>query len=255
MLPALGFSFPTILVVFALLWAHQRRTKNATLVDAAWALGIGAHTALLGHFADGEYLRRLVVVGLVGVWSVRLGGHLFFNRILTGHEDGRYKSFRDSWSQTTWFGFYMLQGLLVFALPLTFLGALRNTSPFPTVADAVGIGLWFLALAGETLADAQLERFRADPARRGKTCRVGLWRYSRHPNYFFEWLLWISFVPLAWGSPLFAASLAGPVLMFLFLTRVSGIPPAEAQALRSRGDDYRDYQRTTSAFFPWPPRS
>ena len=108
---------------------------------------------------------------------------------------------------------------------------------------------------GEGVADAQLERFRSDPAQRGKTCRSGWWRYSRHPNYFFEWIIWLAFVPMAWGSPRFAASLAGPALMFLFLTRVSGVPPAEAQALRSRGDDYRDYQRTTSAFFPWFPRS
>jgi steroid 5-alpha reductase family enzyme len=104
------------------------------------------------------------------------------------------------------------------------------------------------------LADRQLTRFRADPANKRKTCRRGLWRYSRHPNYFFEWLLWTSYVPLSWGSPIFALSLLGPGLLFLFLTRVSGIPPTEAQALASRGDDYRAYQRTTSAFFPWFPR-
>lgn len=247
-------SLPVILGVFAGLWCHQARTKNATLVDAAWALGIGVQTAFLAHFTDGDYARRLAVTGLVGIWSVRLGGHLIFNRVLAGHEDGRYRHFREHWAPSTWFGFYMLQALLVFILPLTFLGALRNPHSFPAAADAVGLVLWALALSGEGFADAQLEKFRADPDHRGKTCRQGLWRYSRHPNYFFEWMLWLSFVPMAWGSPFFVLSWAGPVLMFFFLTRVSGVPPAETQALRSRGDDYRDYQRTTNAFFPWFPR-
>ncbi|MBV8853549.1 MAG: DUF1295 domain-containing protein, partial [Sinobacteraceae bacterium] len=99
-----------------------------------------------------------------------------------------------------------------------------------------------------------LARFRANPAHRGKTCRAGLWRYSRHPNYFFEWLHWFSYVAFAVGAPLGWLALAGPLLMYVFLRYVSGIPYTEAQALRTRGDDYRDYQRRTSMLFPWPPR-
>jgi steroid 5-alpha reductase family enzyme len=111
-----------------------------------------------------------------------------------------------------------------------------------------------VAIAGEAIADRQLARFRAHPANRGKTCRVGLWSVSRHPNYFFEWLIWCAYIPLSIGSPLFFAALLGPVLLLVFLLKVSGVPPTEAQAVSSRGEDYRRYQRTVSVFFPWFPK-
>ena len=117
------------------------------------------------------------------------------------------------------------------------------------------MAIWLAALTGEIIADRQLDRFRDDPAHRGQTCRAGLWRYSRHPNYFFEWCHWFGYVALAWGSPLAGLAWLGPVLMFVFLRWISGIPFTEQQALRTRGDDYRDYQRRTSAFFPWFPKS
>ena len=110
-----------------------------------------------------------------------------------------------------------------------------------------------MALAGESAADRQLEAFRRDPANRGKTCRVGLWRVSRHPNYFFEWLVWVAYFVFALASPWGWVTIYCPALMLFFLFRVTGIPATEAQALKSRGEDYRQYQRTTSAFFPWFP--
>jgi steroid 5-alpha reductase family enzyme len=113
---------------------------------------------------------------------------------------------------------------------------------------------WIVSVWGEHVADRQLARFRADPVNRGKTCRAGLWRYSRHPNYFFEWLHWFTYVALAVGATAVWYSLSGPVLMYVFLRWISGVPYTEAQALRTRGDDYRDYQRHTSMFFPLPPK-
>jgi steroid 5-alpha reductase family enzyme len=118
-----------------------------------------------------------------------------------------------------------------------------------------GIAVWVASIAGESIADRQLARFRADPAHRGRTCRAGLWRYSRHPNYFFEWLHWFTYVALAVGSPLPWLSLAGPIVMYVFLRWVSGIPFTEAQALRTRGEDYRRYQQSTPLLFPWFPRT
>jgi steroid 5-alpha reductase family enzyme len=111
-------------------------------------------------------------------------------------------------------------------------------------------------VAGEALADRQLAAHRRDPANKGKTCRSGLWRYSRHPNYFFEFLHWFAYVFLAVGMGIgwIAASLIGPAVMLVFLYRVTGIPYTEAQALRSRGEDYAEYQRTTSPFLPLPPK-
>jgi steroid 5-alpha reductase family enzyme len=117
-----------------------------------------------------------------------------------------------------------------------------------------GVAVWLLSVVGEGIADRQLARFRENPANKGKTCRDGLWRYSRHPNYFFEWLHWFAYVLLAVGSPWFWLSAAGPVVMYLFLRYVSGIPYTEAQALRSRGEDYRRYQQTTPMLFPWFPK-
>ena len=111
-----------------------------------------------------------------------------------------------------------------------------------------------LAVCGETVADRQLTRFRANPAHRGLTCRAGLWRYSRHPNYFFEWLHWFAYPALAAGSPRWLLAWLGPLVMFVFLRFLSGVPWAEAQALRTRGEDYRDYQHRTPMFFPWFPR-
>ena len=107
---------------------------------------------------------------------------------------------------------------------------------------------------GETIADRQLVTFKKDPGSRGKTCRAGLWHYSRHPNYFFEWILWCGFGVLGLAGPWGWAGLAAPALMLYTIVFVTGIPPTEAQALVSRGEDYRAYQRTTSPFVPWPPR-
>ncbi len=245
------FSPLAILALMTFLWARQLKTKNATPVDAAWAIGIGVQTICLALLSQGDPVRRLVIAGLVGIWAVRLSGHIYFDRIRSGQEDGRYTRFRREWSPVAFYGLYAAQAALVYLLPLTFWGALGNISMFPTTWDFLAVGIWALSLLGEAAADRQLARFRAHPDHRGKTCRQGLWKYSRHPNYFFEWLLWCSYIPLSIGSNSFFISLLGPGLLLLLLLKVSGIPPTEAQALESRGDDYRDYQRTTSAFLPW----
>ena len=114
--------------------------------------------------------------------------------------------------------------------------------------------MWLLAMLGESAADVQLNRFRSDPANKGKTCRVGLWKYSRHPNYFCEWLVWLAYFIYALGSPGGWIAVYAPALMYLFLTKVTGIKATEEHAVRSRGEDYREYQRTTNAFFPWWPK-
>ena len=139
-------------------------------------------------------------------------------------------------------------------------GVLPDLSMVPYPRDArtgpLGYAPWpeGLGLTIRRLADAQLHRFKQDPANKGKTCQVGLWHYSRHPNFFFEWLIWVSYALYAMGSPSGAWGWLSPALMLYFVTKVTGIPATEAQALRSRGDEYRKYQQTTSAFFPWPPK-
>jgi steroid 5-alpha reductase family enzyme len=151
--------------------------------------------------------------------------------------------------------FFLFQGLLDLVLAIPFLvGSLNPSAPVAPL-EWVGVAIWAVALAGETAADRQLERFKANPSNRGRTCREGLWRFSRHPNYFFEWLVWIAWAVFALASPGGALALVCPALMLFFLLRVTGIPATEAQALASRGNDYREYQRTTSAFVPWFPKA
>jgi steroid 5-alpha reductase family enzyme len=169
-------------------------------------------------------------------------------------EDGRYRQLRERWAphaSRRFFWFFQLQAGLNLLLAGPLLVACANPAPAVHPLEWAGLVLWAVALAGESAADRQLAAFRHEPSNRGRTCRGGLWRYSRHPNYFFEWLHWWAYVLIGQAAPL---TFLGPVVMLAFLFRVTGIPYTERQALMTRGEAYREYQRTTSAFVPWPPR-
>ncbi|MFS8063864.1 MAG: DUF1295 domain-containing protein [Luteimonas sp.] len=239
----------------ALGWWWQRRHVNAGIVDAVWAAGVGGAAMLLAALGDGARFPRITLAVLGGAWGLRLAVHLW-HRVHGEPEDGRYAHLRTRWQdQRTWFAFFQFQALLVVLFALPFLAVTRNPVAGVTPWWFAGVAVWIISVLGEAIADAQLARFRADPRNRGRTCRAGLWRYSRHPNYFFEWLHWFTYVLLAVGSPLAWLAWTGPVVMYVFLRWISGIPYTEAQALRSRGEDYRAYQRTTPMLFPWFPRS
>lgn len=243
--------------VMGLLWLLQRRTGDAGIVDVAWGMGVGLLTLFFVWGSEsGDITRRIIIASLAMIWSLRLSAYILW-RVLTMEEDGRYQTLKQSWgaaAQRKLFWFFQLQaiGSLLFALPM--LIAARGKSPVG-IYDYLGVSIWFVALLGELVADWQLDRFRANPENRGRVCRVGFWNYSRHPNYFFEWLHWWSYVCLAITAPWGLLTVMGPLLMLHFIINVTGIPPTEAQALKSRGDAYRDYQRTTSVFFPWPPKT
>lgn len=235
-------------------WQWQRRRDNAGIVDVLWAGGLAGSAVLLSLLGGGSAGPRAMLALCGGLWGARLALHLW-RRLRSEPEDGRYRRLRELWhgGQAKWFGLFQFQAGLValFSVPFASVAANPVTRPLWL---SIAAAIWILSVLGETAADRQLARFRADPANRGRTCRTGLWRYSRHPNYFFEWLHWFTYVALAVGSPLVWYSLSGPAIMLVFLRWVSGIPYTEAQALRTRGDDYRDYQARTSSLFPWPPR-
>lgn len=242
--------------VMVALWVVQRRTGDAGVVDVGWTYGVGASAILFALLSDGTPARRVLVAALVALWSLRLGTYILRDRVLSGDEDGRYQELRASWGdrfQRRIFWFFQAQGVLAVLFALPALAAMESRRGGPGWIDMAGVAVWLFAITGESVADRQLARHRADPANRGRTCRRGLWRWSRHPNYFFEWLHWWSYAIIAVASPLWWIAVAAPLVMLVFILFVTGIPPTEARAVASRGDDYREYQRTTSAFVPWPP--
>lgn len=253
---ALALLWAVAAVVMSAGWLWQSKHRNAGIVDVLWTLGLGAGAVLYAALLGGAALPRALLGILAGLWSLRLAGHLA-RRVLSEPEDGRYRQLRRRWgaNPAKWFIMFQFQALLVTLFSIPLLAVAVNPVGTASVWTAAGIAVWIASVAGESLADRQLASFRADPANRGRTCRRGLWRYSRHPNYFFEWLHWFSYVALAVGSPLQWLSLLGPIVMYCFLRWLSGIPFTEAQALRSRGDDYRRYQQSTPMLIPWFPRS
>jgi steroid 5-alpha reductase family enzyme len=257
LLPSLA-GLVVLSLVMGAAWARQRRTGNAGLVDVIWSASIGALAALHLATADGWLPRRLLVCGIAIGWSVRLTAYLA-RRVASEPEDGRYRELRDELGASfdRWIlWFFQAQALLAVLLSLAML--VPASAPGPEawrLQDVLGLALFVVSLVGESVADRQLHAWRREPANRGRTCRAGLWRYSRHPNYFFEWLHWLVYPLIGIGLPLGWTLWLAPLVMYAFVVRVTGIPPTERQSLRSRGDDYRAYQRTTNAFFPGPPRT
>lgn len=253
-----GLALIVAFVTMTLVWRVSVKLRNAGIVDIAWS-GLFSLVALLyAVLGGGDPTRRIVAASLMIVWSVRLASHLW--RRVVGHievEDGRYAELREKWGAAAdrkMLAFFLFQGVTNVLLSLPILLASLNPAPALRGVEIAAIALWIVALSGEAIADAQLKRFKADPANRGKVCAEGLWRYSRHPNYFFEWLVWCSFFLFALGSPYGWISVYCPLLMLWFLYKVTGIPATEEQSIRSRGEAYRRYQRTTSPFIPWFPK-
>jgi steroid 5-alpha reductase family enzyme len=244
--------------VFALVFLVARRLNNFGVVDIAWALGFAPVAMFYGCVAGGAFPRRVLVTVMAVLWSGRLG--IFLWRRVMGHhpvEDGRYRQLRQDWGANLgvkMFQFFQFQALLLVALSVPFLLAAHNPSPGLGPLEIAGAALWIVALGGEALADGQLAGFKRNPANNGRVCDAGLWRWSRHPNYFFEWLVWVAFAVFALASPWGWIALYCPAVMLFFLLKVTGIRYTEEQLLRSKGDAYRAYQERTSAFVPWPPR-
>jgi steroid 5-alpha reductase family enzyme len=254
-LALLGFAVVALMML--VLWIIQQLIGNAGIVDIGWACGLGLLALLDGILGGAPTLQRWTMAAMVVLWSGRLGTHLF-RRVVGKPEEGRYRQLRSQWSSgAAWkfLLFFEAQALLDVLLSIPFLlvcsdpGSPANLTP----AQFAGIVIWVIAIVGESFADAQLARFKRRP-HHGAVCREGLWNYSRHPNYFFEWLVWIGWalfaLPAHWGWIAWSA----PLLMLFFLLRVTGIPATEAQSLRSKGEAYAEYQRTTSAFIPWFPK-
>ena len=244
--------------LMVLLWSVYRwLNRNAALADVGFCVGFGFVCIGLGILSSGDVSHRVVLSAMGAGYAFRLGGYLIHSRIVNRKEDPRYEMVRQKLGvHAEWWIFVYFIGqalaIAVFSVPLLVLMA--NPQYSWSVWELGGLVVWAIGVGGETVADYQLHHFRQQSHNKGKTCRQGLWRYSRHPNYFFEVIHWWAYVVMSIGVSHGWLTLIGPVLMIWALLKVSGIPFAEAQALASRGDAYREYQRTTNAFVPWFPK-
>ncbi|VWB53657.1 DUF1295 domain-containing protein [Burkholderia lata] len=247
-------AFVGLILAFTAVWIVQLRSRNAGMIDPVWAATLGGVAVLAAGFGTGAGLNRALVALGGGLWGLRLARHLW-RRNHRQPEDARYRQFRLQWGDAAarnLFWLFQLQALISMALSVAFFVPAYSAAAPSRFALAAAVAIWFAAVAGEAAADRQLKRFLADPGQRGQVCRAGWWRYSRHPNYFFECLHWLAYTVLAIGMPWGALTLLPPFLMAWLLLRVSGLPLLEARLVDTR-PGYREYMRTTSALIPWPP--
>ncbi|MGC4083328.1 MAG: DUF1295 domain-containing protein [Vicinamibacterales bacterium] len=241
--------------VMVLLWLLGLKIRNFSYVDLGWAANFTLIAVLVFVSGHGVAVRMAAICLMFALWSSRLALHLA-TRIVGQPEEGRYVKLRSEWGASgnldlKFLAFFLFQGVLDIVLALPILVAAGNPRESLQILEWVGVVWWAVAWIGESIADHQLKRFKSDPANKGKVCDVGLWSLSRHPNYFFEWQIWIGYALFALASPWGWICLALPALMLHFLLNVTGVKPTEEQALRSKGDLYRDYQRRVNAFVPW----
>jgi steroid 5-alpha reductase family enzyme len=254
-LSLLAVSTALVVAMFTLTWWLSLRHNNFSFVDVTWSYSLAVLVPLYAVLADGFIGRRLAMASMAAVWSMRLGTYLLGRvRRHHPHEDVRYIVLREQWQGrlvSAFFWFFQAQALLILLLSVPMLLACLNHAPQLSGIEVVGALIWLVGIVGEAIADAQMSAFKRDAGNAGKVCQAGLWRYSRHPNYFFESVVWLGFWLFACGSPWGWATVYAPALILYSLLRVTGIPLTEACAVKSKGEAYREYQRSTSAFVPW----
>lgn len=242
-------------IIMGLVWLWAKKIRNAGVVDIFWSFNFPVIALLLLVLADGFQIRKWLICGMVIIWGSRLGLHLGRRVIKHLHEEeGRYAQLRKEWApkaEQKFFTFFQAQGLSNVFLSIPFFIITQNKNTEISLFEYIGLGLWIIAIVGEATADWQLDQFKKNPENKGKVCDTGLWNYSRHPNYFFEWLIWMSYFIFALGSPYGFLSIVSPAIILYLLFKVTGIPATEEQSIRSKGQLYVHYQETTSAFFPW----
>ena len=256
-LTAFAISVAIVIAAKTFAWGLQLKTKNGGLVDAVWAITLGGLAVLYALTGSAPVETRLLLAVMGGAWGLRLGWHLWL-RNWGKPEDFRYAQFRKDWGEKVnvkMFWFFQFQNIFTLLLSASaFIAVAYRPDAAPLWAIALALAIWAVSVSGESIADAQMERFRRNPSNKGQVCRDGLWRYSRHPNYFFETVFWLSFVPLAVGAPYGWVTLGAPLVMAFLLTKLSGMPLLEKE-MAARKPGYADYIAKTSPLIPWPPKA
>lgn len=248
-------------LVMSVAWLIERRTGNSGYIDTTWSFGVAAVAAVsaLMPGADGSVSMRqyLIAVMILG-WGLRLGVHIL-QRSGSKSEDPRYAEMIRQWGANAsreMFSLLQKQAAVAVPLVLAVYLAAHNPAPGLTLMDALAVAIYIIAFSGETIADRQLRDFLAKPENKGRICDAGLWRFSRHPNYFFEWLHWTAYpvaaINITGGGAFGWLAVLAPAVMYWLLVYISGVPPLEEHMVRKHGERYRDYQRRTNAFFPGP---
>jgi steroid 5-alpha reductase family enzyme len=256
-LGVLALNLGVVLVLLTGLWGVSVAMKDTSIVDIFWGSGFVVVAWVTFAVADGSSARKLFLAVLTTIWGLRLTIHLARRNL--GHgEDPRYARMRKQWGEKwplrSLFVVFWLQGALLWIVSLPVqVGQVDPTPSGLTWLDGVGIAVWCLGFFFETVGDAQLTRFKADPSSKGQVMDRGLWRYTRHPNYFGDFSVWwgLYLVALAAGSPWW--TIVGPIVMSVLLIRVSGAALLE-KGMAKRRPGYEEYIARTSSFFPRPPR-
>lgn len=249
------------LAVMLLVWAFHEVTHQSGWIDVAWTFAVGLAAVLGALWPFGEAsLRQGLYAAMAAAWSLRLAAHLV-GRTLGHPDDPRYAKLRGDWGARAplmMLGFLIIQAVVAAILAVSVVVVARAPVEGLALADILAFGLFLVAFVGEGVADAQMRRFKASPANRGGICDAGLWAWSRHPNYFFEWLSWCAIAIGALAAPghlIGWIALAAPILMLHLLLNVSGVPPLEEHMRATRGAAFDAYAARVSPFFPRPPRT
>jgi steroid 5-alpha reductase family enzyme len=239
-----------LILQMCLIWVGYRLSKNPSIVDMSWSCGL--MTAGLIYLNSHPITERSAIISILLVtWSLRLAGYLWYSRVRHGHVDKRYTKLSDGWKINKSLGFFcnfQLQAVLIFIISIVFLFIGKTPSANLSILDIFAVCTVITGIIGESVADFQLQIFKSRHP--GMVCNVGLWHYSRHPNYFFDWVTWCGFTLFSLRFDFGCIGLISPLVLYLLFTQVTG-PMTERGSIASRGQTFIDYQKKTSMFFPW----
>lgn len=241
--------FLIIIAHMSLIWFWYRITNNPSVVDIGWASGLTLSGLI--YLSQSSFSIRTLTLGIaLLMWGIRLGGYLWLTRIRKKHVDKRYTALSDSWTIKKPLGFFInfqLQGIFIFIVSISWYFISLNPTKNISLIDLAGLIFFIFALGLESLADLQLQQFKKSQP--GQVCNQKLWRFSRHPNCFFEWLIWCSFTLFALSSPYGVLSIFSPLALYVIMVFIT-IPVTERESIKSRGSAYLEYQSKTPKFFP-----
>jgi steroid 5-alpha reductase family enzyme len=253
-LTILSGSVLAIFVLVTFLYFISRIINRVDIIDIGWGIGFLIIAVLALIFSDKFYFKQIILLTMIFIWSMRLSIYLFLRIKQSSEEDHRYQEFRKSWKGNfkiqSYFKIFIFQGILILLISLPIL--IVNSSPSKTfnLIDFFGVSIWFIGFVIESISDYQLASFKKQKSNKGKIMNKGLWKFSRHPNYFGEILLWWGIFLLTLTNAGWYIALISPLLISYLIIKVSGIPLAE-KSLKQK-DGFKEYASKTSILIPLP---